>query len=152
MSIVHCRACGKELHVSAVMCPSCGAAQHAGSVKSQTVAWLWCLFLGGFGAHRFYLGKIFTAILYLILCWTGIPAMLACIELCIIAFTNPQNWAQKYNGGRILPPINGFIKVISLIFPVIIILGIISAIAIPSFQQFLEKQKNLNTQPIHDEI
>jgi TM2 domain-containing membrane protein YozV len=131
------------------MCPSCGAPQHTGPVKNQTVAWLWCLFLGGFGAHRFYLGKILTAILYLVLCWTGIPTILAMIELCIIAFTSPQNWAQKYNGGKILPPVNGFIKAVSLIMPIIIIVGIISAIAIPSYQQYMEKQRNLNHQSVH---
>ncbi len=32
--------------------------------KSRTVAFFLCLFLGSFGAHRFYVGKIKTAILY----------------------------------------------------------------------------------------
>jgi TM2 domain-containing membrane protein YozV len=34
--------------------------------KSKTVAYLLWFFLGGFSAHRFYLGKIGTAILYLL--------------------------------------------------------------------------------------
>jgi len=35
--------------------------------KSRSTAILLCLFLGGFGAHRFYTGKIGTAITQLLL-------------------------------------------------------------------------------------
>lgn len=35
------------------------------SRKSKTTALLLCIFLGGFGAHRFYVGKGGTGILYL---------------------------------------------------------------------------------------
>ena len=34
--------------------------------KSYTLAWVLLTFLGYFGMHRFYLGKIFTGILYLL--------------------------------------------------------------------------------------
>ena len=37
------------------------------SPKSRTVALLLCLFLGGFGAHRFYTGKAVTGLMQLIL-------------------------------------------------------------------------------------
>ena len=33
--------------------------------KNYTLAWVLLTFLGLFGVHRFYLGKIFTGILYL---------------------------------------------------------------------------------------
>lgn len=36
------------------------------SEKSRLVAFLLCFFLGGFGAHRFYVGKIGTAIVQLL--------------------------------------------------------------------------------------
>lgn len=39
--------------------------------KSPVVAYLLLIFLGGFGAHRFYLGKTGTAITMLILCILG---------------------------------------------------------------------------------
>ena len=35
------------------------------SKKSRTVALVLCIFLGGFGGHRFYAGKVGTGILWL---------------------------------------------------------------------------------------
>ena len=94
MAMVHCRACGKEIHETAPTCPHCGASQlgptTGASLKTQTVAGLWCAFLGGFGAHRFYLGKIVTGILYLLFFWTSIPGLIASIELLVIAFSEDR--------------------------------------------------------------
>lgn len=39
--------------------------------KSFVTTILLCLFLGGFGAHRFYVGKKGSAIAILLLCWVG---------------------------------------------------------------------------------
>jgi TM2 domain-containing membrane protein YozV len=66
--MVHCRACGKEIHESAAVCPQCGAPQAltpVGSDKTILPAFLLCFFLGWAGAHRFYAGKIGTGILML---------------------------------------------------------------------------------------
>jgi TM2 domain-containing membrane protein YozV len=41
---------------------------------------LLALFLGCFGVHHFYLGRVGLGILYLCFCWTGIPAILGLIE------------------------------------------------------------------------
>ncbi|WP_210135417.1 NINE protein [Staphylococcus sp. GDX8P80P] len=43
-------------------------------------------FLGGLGAHRFYRKQYGKALLYVLLCWTGIPGVIGMIE-GIIAFT-----------------------------------------------------------------
>lgn len=40
-------------------------------------------FLGGIGVHKFYSGKIGLGILYLVFCWTYIPAIAAIIEFII---------------------------------------------------------------------
>ena len=44
---------------------------------------LLAFFLGGFGGHKFYSGKIGTGILYLIFSWTFIPSMIAFVEFLI---------------------------------------------------------------------
>jgi hypothetical protein len=43
--------------------------------KSKGLAGLLALFLGGFGIHKFYLGRTGMGILYLLLCWTFVPAI-----------------------------------------------------------------------------
>ena len=55
--------------------------------KNKLAAALLAIFLGGLGIHKFYLRKVGMGILYLIFCWTGIPAIIGFIEgiyyLCI---------------------------------------------------------------------
>ena len=41
---------------------------------------LLAFFLGGLGAHKFYSGKAGMGVLYLIFCWTFIPAIVSLIE------------------------------------------------------------------------
>ena len=53
--------------------------------KDPTVAVLLTLFLGGFGAHRFYMGQIGIGVLYVVFFWTFIPAFVALIE-CFLIF------------------------------------------------------------------
>lgn len=48
--------------------------------RSPAVALALCLTLGAFGAHEFYLGRLRSAALRLLFCWTLIPLALALIE------------------------------------------------------------------------
>ena len=48
--------------------------------KDPTVGVLLAFFLGGVGAHRFYMGEVGLGILYAVFFWTAIPAMVAVIE------------------------------------------------------------------------
>lgn len=57
------------------------------SPKSWLVTLLLCLFLGVVGGHRFYAGKIGTAIIMILLCATGISAVWALIDLIMIIFS-----------------------------------------------------------------
>ncbi len=66
--MVFCRACGRQIHVSAASCPGCGARQIAAgeSEKLLLPAFVLCIVFGYLGAHRYYAGKIGTGILMLI--------------------------------------------------------------------------------------
>lgn len=48
--------------------------------KDTTVAVLLALFLGGFGAHQFYMGNNGLGVLYAVFFWTLIPHLIAIIE------------------------------------------------------------------------
>lgn len=52
--------------------------------KNPSTAVLLSLFLGGLGVHKFYMGQTGLGILYLIFCWTYIPAIVGFIEALTI--------------------------------------------------------------------
>jgi len=52
--------------------------------KNRTTALLLTLFLGGLGAHRFYMGQVGMGLLYAVFVWTFIPSIVAFIELFFI--------------------------------------------------------------------
>jgi len=60
--------------------------------KDEVVCVLFAIFLGCFGAHHFYLRRNGLGIVYLLLCWTGISAILGLID----AFLSP-NRVRSYN-------------------------------------------------------
>lgn len=61
-----------------------------GKVVNKVAYVLLALFLGGLGIHKFYAGKTGMGILYLVFCWTFIPAIVALVE-AIIAITKPAD-------------------------------------------------------------
>lgn len=64
--------------------------------KDRTVAIVLALLLGGLGVHKFYLGQPGLGILYLIFCWTFIPALIALIEAIVYICTDEQSFHHKY--------------------------------------------------------
>lgn len=96
--MVFCRGCGKEIHESAKACPQCGATQSTQSYgnKNRIAAALLALFLGGFGVHKFYLGKIGQGFLYIIFCWTFIPSVIAFVEFILYLCQSDEDFARKY--------------------------------------------------------
>jgi TM2 domain-containing membrane protein YozV len=64
--------------------------------KNRIVAALLAFFLGGFGAHKFYLGRIGWGILYLLFFWTLIPGIIAFVEFIIYLCTSDEDFARKY--------------------------------------------------------
>ncbi|CAM2794650.1 hypothetical protein DRF59_05145 [Chryseobacterium flavum] len=66
-------------------------------MKSKSIAALLAFFLGGLGIHRFYLGQNVMGILYLIFCWTFIPAFIAFFDFFILIFMSESRFNSKYN-------------------------------------------------------
>ncbi|MET3034500.1 TM2 domain-containing protein [Chryseobacterium sp. NRRL B-14859] len=66
-------------------------------MKSKFTAAILAFFLGGLGIHRFYLGQTTMGILYLVFCWTFIPAFIAFIDFFIFIFMSEDRFNYKYN-------------------------------------------------------
>jgi TM2 domain-containing membrane protein YozV len=100
MALVTCAECGKEVSDVARNCPNCGftSSTFSGS-KSKGLAIVLALFLGGLGIHKFYLGKTGQGFLYLIFCWTFIPAILGVIDAIILATRNERQFSGAVQPG-----------------------------------------------------
>jgi TM2 domain-containing membrane protein YozV/RNA polymerase subunit RPABC4/transcription elongation factor Spt4 len=93
-----CSRCGAEIDFQTEICPKCGVrVSQPKSVKSRTTAILLALFLGGLGAHKFYLGQTGWGFVYLIFFWTFIPALVALIEFFIYLTISDEEFSTKYN-------------------------------------------------------
>lgn len=67
--------------------------------KSKVAAGLLGILLGGLGIHKFYLGRWGWGIIYLLLCWTYIPAIVGFIEGVVYLVSNDENFALKHDKG-----------------------------------------------------
>jgi TM2 domain-containing membrane protein YozV/ribosomal protein L40E len=104
-----CSECGAIIKAKAEICPKCGVRQFAPPFvssltavapngKSKLAAALFALFLGGLGIHKFYLGQTGWGILYLLFCWTLIPALISFIEGILFLVMSDSDFNQKYGG------------------------------------------------------
>lgn len=66
-------------------------------MKNKLAAGLLAIFLGDFGAHKFYLGKPGTGLIYLLFFWTGIPAVIGVIEGIIYLLSSEEDFQRKYS-------------------------------------------------------
>lgn len=57
-----------------------------GKEVNKLVYVLLAFFVGSFGIHKFYAGKTFLGVIYLLFCWTGIPSIISLIEAIIALF------------------------------------------------------------------
>lgn len=81
---MHCINCGHEMSNQATMCPSCGHPTSQQGKKSKAVFVLLAVFLGGIGAHRFYVGEYGLGVLMCLLLLIGLSPIIALIEAIVI--------------------------------------------------------------------
>jgi TM2 domain-containing membrane protein YozV len=101
-----CAACGAVIKKEAEICPKCGVRQKMSTTyndevvapngKTKITAALLAIFLGGLGIHKFYLGQNGAGVLYLLFCWTFIPALLAVIDFIVLIGMNDREFVRKY--------------------------------------------------------
>ncbi|MGA2227605.1 MAG: TM2 domain-containing protein [Syntrophobacteraceae bacterium] len=109
MALIRCPECARSVSDQARTCPSCGYPLRgdvedrqsynyppAIPAKSRSIAILLAIFLGGFGIHKFYLNKPGQGVLYLLFCWTFIPAIAGLIEAIIYLCHDDRSFQQKY--------------------------------------------------------
>lgn len=71
-------------------------------MKDKTTAALLAIFLGGIGAHKFYLGNLITGLIYLLFCWTFIPAFLGLIEGIYYLVMDETAFQRRYGGSTVV--------------------------------------------------
>ena len=85
-----CSSCGEVIKKEAEICPKCGVRQPSSGFvdgpipKDWLITLLLAIFLGIFGVHRFYVGKIGTGILMLLFGWMTLGIWLL-IDIIMIA-------------------------------------------------------------------
>lgn len=103
-----CQHCGKEINKKAKICVNCGCEVENSDkqiiinntnnntlngnsrLKNKWISFFLCLFLGMFGAHKFYEGKILLGILYMFT--MGLAFIGWAIDLVILLFKpNPYS-------------------------------------------------------------
>jgi TM2 domain-containing membrane protein YozV len=63
--------------------------------KSRVTAGILALLLGGLGIHKFYLDKVGLGLVYLLFCWTFIPAIIAGVEGIIYLVQDDATFSEK---------------------------------------------------------
>ncbi len=100
-----CAKCGREIHDEAVVCIHCGCLVAGRSLesteKSWVVAYLLAWFLGVFGIHRFYLGKIASGIAQMLT--FGGCLIWSLIDFICLSFNNFKDSEDKKLIGYIKP-------------------------------------------------
>jgi TM2 domain-containing membrane protein YozV len=101
VATVFCTHCGEKMSEEATACPKCAHPNKAaspvsyGAPKSRITAGVLALLLGGIGVHKFYLGKIGLGIVYILFCWTFVPAIIAFVEGIIYLVQDDKTFSLK---------------------------------------------------------
>lgn len=101
---VYCTKCGEMNEKSALYCSRCGVNQITGVLpgrtnptakRSRVTADLLAIFLGGFGAHKFYKGNARSGVIYLLLLLTLIPTLISIVEGIIYLRDSDEDFEKR---------------------------------------------------------
>lgn len=133
-----CEACGTSIPAVAPICPACGAAQRKRVSKAKLL--LLTFFLGGVGAHKFYLGQWVQGLLYALFCWTLIPGVVALLEFIIYACSGSARLNRLYS---VHAP--AWIAAGGSALYFVVLIGILAAITIPAFNDYERRGRMADT-------
>lgn len=66
-------------------------------MKNKKNTAILALFLGGIGAHRFYLGQTVKGVLSILFCWTFIPTIIGLYDCIFFSFMSKEYFEVTYN-------------------------------------------------------
>lgn len=64
-------------------------------MKPRVIAILLAIFLGWLGIHRFYMNRPGSGIIYILFCWTVIPAIVALVEALLLLLTTDDEFEKS---------------------------------------------------------
>lgn len=103
-----CHNCGQSLNSEQIVCLQCGVAVGSGrglsgavqgvvaGEKNRTTAGVLGILLGGIGVHKFYLGSWGWGLVYLVMCWTYVPAILGLVEGIMYLTKSDAEFSVRY--------------------------------------------------------
>jgi TM2 domain-containing membrane protein YozV len=93
----YCYNCGGEINAAQSVCVKCGVSVSTSGGKSKVTAGVLGILLGGIGVHKFYLGSWGWGLIYLVLCWIYIPAIVGLVEGILYLTMDENQFNAKYN-------------------------------------------------------
>jgi len=134
---VFCRHCGKSLLDTDKICGHCDNKVSLDGGRSKVAAGFLAFFLGGLGVHRYYLGQ-WWGIFYLIPGILGVAPLITWVEAIYFWSCSKQRWNDKYGH---LGATSSLMWVAICILPLIAIVGIMAAVALPAYQDYTHRAK-----------
>ncbi len=104
---VLCKGCARPLRARSRFCDQCGTKVEEGtqtipvSVLVQKNAALLAIFLGGVGAHKFYLGQVKQGVIYVLFIWTLIPIILGIIDGIRLFQLSSEQFALQFEQNKL---------------------------------------------------